>query len=980
MPRRSNTRASNLHTAPATSPQPPQHDPESDNLALLRRQWRWAAFSQFFCTFSQLFAMNDVTVADIERDLVHQTNQVIPRIMQKLLYSLSYDRKVSVDNWQTALRKQYMKRDPHANPIGPEPKDPRHFTKDEEEEPETLELETADSSPEHNNELKTERANDSLEASVSVEPVPEDLAVPKNDTLSRQSSVAGNHAGLDSKYPRADSETEQESSIDWFDLPILSKLESMHTLTEWQFQNPTRLRTLMKSDDELASWRIEPIGYDSKWNAYWFIGGERLWIQRAPPKVAKAKVLKRKRAPEKASQKSQPNSKNPSTPIKRARLNVASVDPSPPASGRHSRAAKDQAKLKLDVQARELAELNRQAAILNRKPRAMRQTSSRTQPSRSVAQAATSRPVGTRASARLRGVQEEEEWQPIPDEWLNEGERGRNIKSTIPKTGLESDEETISDLTELSEEVGEGSSTSQHAKAPNHGKGANGVDFQASDEQQPDKSQDVPDDFVEWETICATLYEWEHIAERFEKATHYSEKALHKKLVNDIVPFITQELREIERKREIEEALVHRKRSSRIAIRESEREEARLAAKRKQEEDEKLSRARRMEARQQKEEAERIKREKAREQRKQEREAREESRKAQTSASQQEQADAEDVLPKAKAKTPSAHEKRGPKVNGSNKTHSGSRTPAGEDWELACEICQRHGINLDDGTPMMSCGRCSKWQHILCHDRADKAAGRPPRNWDTVEFICRSCRASQQARYREYYPPVTQHSPHQNVPQMQPYRSYQPAVHPSAVELRPSHYMPNHRDPVQQSFYMRPTNGQQLNPQGMYQPSSSSHVPSTAPPRSTISFNHYQPAAHGFSSSNQKVHADSYYPYHHSNQHQPYNNSTQQYGHPSQQFRSAVPPPYNKSQAPIPSWNIATPPHAHAPGYSVAHNAATGAPSTSAYRTPPFENQDIIPLSEPSQPSFPRYPAEQHYPPTQFKHHPSSYQPPLGGQ
>jgi hypothetical protein len=43
--------------------------------------------------------------------------------------------------------------------------------------------------------------------------------------------------------------------------------------------------------------------------------------------------------------------------------------------------------------------------------------------------------------------------------------------------------------------------------------------------------------------ICVTLQEWEHIAERFAKATHYVEKALHKILVNEIVPNVTEELR-----------------------------------------------------------------------------------------------------------------------------------------------------------------------------------------------------------------------------------------------------------------------------------------------------------------------------------------------------------------------------------------------------------------------------------------------------
>jgi hypothetical protein len=36
--------------------------PSISNIALLRQQWKWAAFSQFFYTFSPLFAMSDVTL------------------------------------------------------------------------------------------------------------------------------------------------------------------------------------------------------------------------------------------------------------------------------------------------------------------------------------------------------------------------------------------------------------------------------------------------------------------------------------------------------------------------------------------------------------------------------------------------------------------------------------------------------------------------------------------------------------------------------------------------------------------------------------------------------------------------------------------------------------------------------------------------------------------------------------------------------
>lgn len=48
--------------------------------------------------------------------------------------------------------------------------------------------------------------------------------------------------------------SEKDTSINWLHLPMLSKLESMHTLIEWQFQHPARLRNIMKSDDESALW------------------------------------------------------------------------------------------------------------------------------------------------------------------------------------------------------------------------------------------------------------------------------------------------------------------------------------------------------------------------------------------------------------------------------------------------------------------------------------------------------------------------------------------------------------------------------------------------------------------------------------------------------------------------------------------------------------------------------------------------------
>ncbi|KAI0956478.1 hypothetical protein AcV7_006869 [Taiwanofungus camphoratus] len=816
MPRRTLTPATPTPTTVSTVlPRDPsqlaQSDPSwSANLQLLRRQWKWAVFSQFFYTFAPLLAMGDVTLADVEDDFARSTTLYLPRIMQRLLYTLTQDRKITIDTWQTALRKQYMKRDPEANPIGPEPKAPSRESSREasvleqnsvaegshsrpSKEPVAVDsnadiYQQAEGQPERSEKI----ADNTPEPETAKSEPPEEVLVKKEDTVE---SVQENE--------------EQEESKDWCDLPMLVKLDSLHFLIEWQCQNPHRLRSIMKDDDEGAQWRIEPIGYDAKTNAYWLIGPDRLWIQRVLPKLPKG--VKRKRPTAKASaqpstskveqedydydsQKSPKRKRVQTQPISgrvsRSRTQQSSlpaVDQTPSSKG--TRAAKLQANQKLDAQAKELAEFQRQAASLARSNsrtsrQAKSQTETQTSPSRSPRKAA----VGTRTSARLRGAtsKDEDEWQQIPEEWLQEtvtpqaesaaGGKSRDkekareeeaveapAEASGPvteelKTGLESDE-NASELTELSEEVDGGVAEKERQDQPHiqpNGENSGGRKTRSKKRADPpipannckkenaieevfiDDASRMPTDFVEWETLCVTLYEWEHIAERFEQATHYLEKALYKVLSQHIVPAVTAELREVERKRKIEEAIVHRKRSSRIAIKESEKEEARLVAKKKAEEAEKMARAKRLEARVKKEEAEREKREHAREQRRIEREEREQRARA-----KQERAEA-----RAKDTASDRQSTTTPAINGTHSTDSVQlstvTTPSGvqtPNWVLDCEICHKHGINVDDGLPMVSCGACAKWQHITCHDRADQQAGRPRRNWDVGQFYCQRCRA-----------------------------------------------------------------------------------------------------------------------------------------------------------------------------------------------------------------------------------------------
>lgn len=73
--------------------------------------------------------------------------------------------------------------------------------------------------------------------------------------LNTRAGTVDGTEGEDTQGPSDQPQVEdQEESKNWLDLPMLTKLDSMHILTEWQFQNPTRLRTLMRTDDETATW------------------------------------------------------------------------------------------------------------------------------------------------------------------------------------------------------------------------------------------------------------------------------------------------------------------------------------------------------------------------------------------------------------------------------------------------------------------------------------------------------------------------------------------------------------------------------------------------------------------------------------------------------------------------------------------------------------------------------------------------------
>jgi hypothetical protein len=274
------------------------------------------------------------------------------------------------------------------------------------------------------------------------------------------------------------------------------------------------------------------------------VSADRLWIQREIPKPPKSLKRKRPDAAVNRSSKASQSAKtdHPDHRSKRRRSDRENVDDKPvtdsavtsnsqhqTAQPSRGRAAKAQANLRLDAQAKALAAFRSEEAAA-----AVASSAKRGKP---PLPAQPMRPLGTRLSARLRGDDADGEWQAIPEEWLGSSDPNDKAAATPPagkgphKTGLESDLESTSDLTELSESseeeedvevedvtkedaeeenVNEETSSSTNIEAPKDPKL-----FTASKEEETeikiiyDRDLDniltPPEGFIEWETVSLPL-------------------------------------------------------------------------------------------------------------------------------------------------------------------------------------------------------------------------------------------------------------------------------------------------------------------------------------------------------------------------------------------------------------------------------------------------------------------------------------------
>jgi hypothetical protein len=127
-----------------------------------------------------------------------------------------------------------MKRAPESNPFGPDPQSMSSNLIDSALIVSDTKATLPDPAPATKNILRASPKNTAAFNATDCEKIPEESGL--------QHPNGEQHVAGDVVFKN------------WCELPMLVKLDSMYLLTEWQFQNPLRLRSIMKDDDETACW------------------------------------------------------------------------------------------------------------------------------------------------------------------------------------------------------------------------------------------------------------------------------------------------------------------------------------------------------------------------------------------------------------------------------------------------------------------------------------------------------------------------------------------------------------------------------------------------------------------------------------------------------------------------------------------------------------------------------------------------------
>lgn len=343
-----------------------------------------------------------------------------------------------------------------------------------------------------------------------------------------------------------------------------------------------------------------------------------------------------------------------------------------------------------------------------------------------------------------------------------------------------------------------------------------------------------------WECLAVTLTDYHGFLESIRKSKDVDEKALHKRITEDVLPIIekdeeSKQRRQARKDREMMnmEKLATAKRSSRLASKfETERME-REAAEAEQKRKADIAAALAHEEKQKKMEEARESRMMTREQRLKEREHKrvlheeelahlsEDSKKVDTGEARMSGRQLKSEMERRKKELAAL---------------------ADEDtWTFDCAKCGVHGDNLDDGTHSVACDKCNVWQHSACLGISQAEAEK-----EDFHFVCHDCKRRAEDATKPKIPPLKFHLGSSSSPpiqktnhaaneskkrkamgegsQMPPLKKFKPVQGHAA----PSHS--GHPTTTQHGMHEAFMNGPTLSPQGQVQHQQASHLAQTAPP------------------------------------------------------------------------------------------------------------------------------------------------------
>jgi hypothetical protein len=245
-----------------------------------------------------------------------------------------------------------------------------------------------------------------------------------------------------------------------------------------------------------------------------------------------------------------------------------------------------------------------------------------------------------------------------------------------------------------------------------------------------------------WELIAVTLDDYSAFLNTIRKSRDDNEKVLRRRIESDVLPVIEQRAEEkardaARRLRELEnmQKLAQAKRSSRIADKMEKQKAIQQAeeAERKRLAD--LDMAHREQERQDKLDAERQSRMMTREQRIKEREVKRILQEEQLAKEKEQLAKLEEDGRIEDAERARISERK-LKADMQKRQRELEKLQQQEDeWIFDCAVCGLHGPNVDDGTGLISCEKCSVWEHITCNGITKEEAER-----DDFHFLCRDCK------------------------------------------------------------------------------------------------------------------------------------------------------------------------------------------------------------------------------------------------